>query len=118
MFPIASFRSRCIPLLLAVAGFCALSASTAQANEPPEIVSLTWYNPYGDYFVFYGWVADEIPDSCAVGFGGLIAGWGAMPSADGYFYAFVELPPGTIGNVTAEAIDNLFQLSEEVSLLF
>jgi len=116
MFPIASFRSRCIPLLLAaVVGFCTLSASTVQANEPPEIVSFTWYNPAGDYFVFYGFVADEIPGACAIEFNGLIAGWGASPEYDGYFFAVVEFPPGTIGNVTAEAVDNVYQFSEEVS---
>ncbi len=112
----ASWKRRCTQLLLAlVVGFTAMASTPAEANDPPVITGFTWFNPWGDYYAFYGFVVDEYPDECGVGFEGLIDGGGVSTDYDGYFCVIVEFAPGTAGNVYATAMDNLYQLSEVAS---
>ncbi|WP_437230690.1 hypothetical protein SH661x_002095 [Planctomicrobium sp. SH661] len=112
-----SIRTYCSWLLVAAAAcISSMSANTARADDeidlPPHITYFSWYNPMGNYFVFYGYVADEIPYGCIVAFSGLLDNCYTSVDYDGFFYLVIELPDGTMGNVDAIAVDHIFQVSQ------
>jgi len=101
-------------VLVAAVCISAMATSTARANEdlPPVITYFSWYNPMGNYFIFYGTITDENPESCIIAFSGVLNGYYTSVDYDGYFYVVAELVEGTIGDVDAVAIDNNFQNSQ------
>jgi len=93
-----------------------MGTSTVQAEDdlPPEITYFSWYNPMGNYFVFYGTILDEQPQGCTIALGGVLRGYYTSVDETGYFYIVAELPDDTMGDVDAIAVDAGLQVSEPV----
>ncbi|HUQ68122.1 MAG TPA: hypothetical protein VM165_01280 [Planctomycetaceae bacterium] len=92
-----------------VVALCALLTATAparaDANEPPVILDYSFEWLGGEFWVVYGFVDDEDPDTCRVDFGGDLIGYSCDVSSNGEFSLLLELPPGMGGSVPAIALD-------------
>lgn len=71
-------------------------------------------NPYGDWWVFMGTVEDDYPEATVVMFGHALEGYYTCANGDGSFALVVEIPPGTGGLITAQAMNSFFQWSNVV----
>lgn len=88
-----------------VLGALSTSASHLSADDTPLLMGLDYANPFGNYFVISGFVDDEDPEACIVGFDGILEGYSVMPESDGYFYLVVQLEPEEVGWAEASAFD-------------
>jgi hypothetical protein len=98
-------------VMVAIAASCALAPSTAMADDPPELLNFSIAHIFGDYWLLYGEIDDEVPEYCLIGFGGVLDGHVAQGEDDGTFSYVVELPPSLVGYVTAQALDPRNQYS-------
>lgn len=81
------------------------------ANMPPTIQFMV-YEDADDIWVFEGYVGDENPATCIVNFGGLLDGESTTVDPDGHFAFYKILDNGEEGIVTAQAKDELGEVSE------
>lgn len=80
-------------------------------NNPPQLLTFTVAESSAHVWHFEGQVSDEDPASCTVTFGGLLAGETAEVNADGSFSFSKILPDGVNGTVSAQAEDELGEVS-------
>jgi len=106
---VAGWWSRLSRKGVLLVALCALltSAAPAQAdaNEPPVLSNYAFEWLGGEFWVVYGYVEDEDPDTCLVEFGGDLEGYSCDVSSNGEFALLLELPPGMGGLVPAYALD-------------
>ncbi|MDZ4685363.1 MAG: hypothetical protein SH850_09750 [Planctomycetaceae bacterium] len=105
----AGWWSRCSRNGVLIVALCALLSATApaqaDANEPPVILDFAFEWLGGDFWVIYGFVEDEDPDTCRVDFYGDLLGYSCDVSSNGEFSLLLELPIGVGGVIPAYALD-------------
>lgn len=80
-------------------------------NDPPEITLDDYYVESGNLWVFHGTVTDENPGVCRVTFGGILDGETADVDQSGEYFLYVEIETGVMGMVTAQATDEIGEVS-------
>jgi hypothetical protein len=78
--------------------------TTAEGESVPAPVITSFTNQFqGGYWMFEGSVSHFDPASLTIQFGGLLAGRSTYVDSYGYFYYNHTFPPGTVGQVSAQA---------------
>jgi hypothetical protein len=88
-----------------------INGSAPQINYAPVLESFTVIELDAGVYALEGYVQDERPEWCFVVFGGVLEGHYVFVEPNGYFLYTVELGFWDTGAVSAQAVDELEQLS-------
>jgi hypothetical protein len=101
----ARSTSRATVVLLWLVGVLA-GPSLVQANDAPALLNFSTINLGDGFWLLWGSVLDESPESCRIDFGGDLQGLSCVADSNGDYQMVVDIPYGTGGWVPATAVDS------------